>query len=157
MRIITFLILGLFSITIHAQNVVNSSSGKGSATSGSVSYSVGYISYTNASDASGSVSNGVQQPYEFNTVGIDDRNDINLEMILYPNPTNEFIKLKYETESFNNLSYELFDINGKLIQQNKIEASETNISMQNLAKSSYFLNVIESGKQIKSFKIIKNQ
>ncbi|MCF8298850.1 MAG: T9SS type A sorting domain-containing protein [Saprospiraceae bacterium] len=54
------------------------------------------------------------------------------------------------------LSYQLCDINGKLIEKKKISSNETIISSINLVSGVYFLKVIDKNKEIKTFKIIKN-
>jgi hypothetical protein len=54
------------------------------------------------------------------------------------------------------LTYKLYDIGGKLILQNNVLNLETIISMKTLASSTYFLSVMQSNKELKTFKIIKN-
>ena len=54
------------------------------------------------------------------------------------------------------LSYQLYDINGKLLQNNKPKGFETIISMANLKPANYFLKVTDNTKEVKVFKIIKN-
>jgi hypothetical protein len=74
----------------------------------------------------------------------------------YPNPTKEFLNLKVENYNVENLSYQLFDIQGKLLESKKIESKETSIVTSNLVPATYFLRVIESNREIKTFKIVKN-
>jgi hypothetical protein len=76
--------------------------------------------------------------------------------VIYPNPATDFIKLNIKNHEVDNLSYQLYDINGSILQNNKIESNETSISIQDLIPSTYFLRVIRGIKEIKSFKIIKN-
>jgi len=64
--------------------------------------------------------------------------------------------LKIENYDNTNLSYQLFDISGKLLETKKLESNETSIVMNNLVKTTYFLRVIENNKEVKTFKIIKN-
>ncbi len=54
------------------------------------------------------------------------------------------------------LYYQLFDINGKLLQKQENIAVENQIKMIDYKKGTYFLNIIMNNKQIKSFKIVKN-
>ena len=129
----------------------------GTATgSGTVSYSVGQVVYTTNTGTNGSVAQGVQQPYEISVVtGIEEALGISLEVSVYPNPATDFVKLKIENYEILNLSYQLYDINGSLIKDNKVEGNETNIPMQNLLPSMYFLKVTDNNKVIKTFKLIK--
>ena len=46
---------------------------------------------------------------------------------------------------------------GKLLQNEKITGNETSIVMNNLVPATYFVKVIQSKKEVKTFKIIKTQ
>jgi hypothetical protein len=54
------------------------------------------------------------------------------------------------------LSYQLFDISGKLLESNTIVANSTTIKMEQLATGSYFLKVTQNNTLVKTFKVIKN-
>jgi hypothetical protein len=58
--------------------------------------------------------------------------------------------------SIHSLSYQLFDMYGKLLETKKLDGYETNIVMSNLVPATYFVKVIQGNKEIKTFKIIKN-
>lgn len=149
----------LFSVGLtglHAQNTIPASGGNASGSGGTVSYSVGQIVYTKNTGTNGSVAQGVQQPYEISIVtGIEEAKDISLEIMVYPNPATDYIKLNIKNYDVQNLRYHLYDINGILIKDNKVEGNETNISMQNLFPATYFLKVTDNNKVIKTFKIVK--
>jgi hypothetical protein len=150
------LLLFCFLISkVHSQNSVIVAGGDAIGTGGKVSYSIGQIAYTYASGTNGSVNQGVQQPFEISTLGIDDFPNITLEMTVYPNPTTNFVSLKI-SELSNNLSFQLFDISGKLISNKKISDLETQISFDNLNAAIYLIQIIDNNKTIKTFKIIKN-
>jgi hypothetical protein len=55
-----------------------------------------------------------------------------------------------------NFSYQLYDLNGKLLENKKLEKCETIISMDELARSVYFLKVIDNKTEVRTFKIVKN-
>jgi hypothetical protein len=154
--IFVFCLLG-FGTTIQAQNTIPASGGNASGSGGSVSYSVGQVVYTTNTGTNGSVTQGVQQPYEISVVtGIVEAEDISLEMVVYPNPATDFIKLKIENYEVQNLRYQLFDINGSLLQDNLIVGNEISIDMSNYMSATFFLKVTDNNKVIKTFKIIKN-
>ncbi len=140
---------------VMAQQTTDASGGNAAGTGGSSSYSVGQITY-NSISSGGSVSQGVQQPFEIATLGNDEFPEITLQISIYPNPTTSFINLNIENHSMENILYQLFDINGKQIQMQSISSTETQISMEHLASAIYLLNVIQNNKIIKSFKIIKH-
>ena len=147
----------LLGITIaQAQDATIASGGDASGGGGSSSYSVGQVVYTTNTAANGSSAQGVQQPYEISvTVGIENPG-INLSATAYPNPTSDFLTLNIPTANNNSLVYNLYDINGKLIETKSISAVETTIHINSLAKAIYFLKIIENNKQVKTFKITKN-
>jgi len=149
------LVLGLTGL--QAQEAIPATGGNASGSGGIASYTIGQVVYTTNAGANGSDAQGVQQPYKISVVaGIEQAKDINLKCLAYPNPTIEFLTLKVENYYKENLSYKLYDMNGKLLESKKLTCNETNISMGNLISSTYFLKVIDNNKEVKSFKIIKN-
>jgi hypothetical protein len=151
------IIISALSLTgVQAQQSINSSGGNGSGTGGSFSYTVGQIDYVAATGTNGSISQGVQQPFEFFTLGTNDYPAILLQAVAYPNPTTENVNLVVSNYSLENLEFELYDVSGKIILNQKITTSETLISMKNFSTGSYFIAVNENNKKLKTFKIIKN-
>lgn len=156
-RTSVILLLSIGLTGLHAQEVIPASGGNASGSGGSASYTIGQMVYTTNSGTNGSVAQGVQQPYEISVVNtIEEANDITLECSAYPNPTTEFIKLKVKSYKVENLSYQLFDMLGKLLETKSLEVEETNIVLSNLVPATYFVKVIQGQKEIKTFKIIKN-
>jgi len=147
-----FLLLGLGGL--HAQESPTASGGDATGPGGTASYSVGQVVYTTATGTNGSVAQGVQQAYEISTtVGINETT-IHLEMSVYPNPTTNYLTLK--TEDNANLSYQLYDLQGKVIENKKVNANSTIITMEGLPKATYFLTVTDNKSTVKTFKVIKN-
>jgi len=142
---------------IQAQTTVPGSGGNATGSGGSVSYTVGQVVYTIAEGSNGSAVQGVQQPFEISVVtGIEEAKDISLEIVVYPNPATDFVKLQIKNYEVENLRFQLYDINGSLLQDNKVEGNETSIVMSNYMSATYFLKVTDNNKVIKTFKIIKN-
>lgn len=155
---LSLLFLLCLSLTgLHAQETIPATGGNATGSGGSVSYSVGQVVCATNTGTSGSVSQGVQQPYEISVVtGIDDARDINLMISVYPNPTTDFLILKTDNFTNGSLSYQLSDINSKLLYTQKITGTETSIVMSNLVPSTYFLKITRNSKPLRTFKIIKN-
>jgi hypothetical protein len=153
------LLLGLGLTGLHAQESVNANGGNASGSGGSVSYSVGQVVYTTNSGTTGTVSQGVQQPYEISVItGFEDIKWMNLNCSVYPNPTTDYLTLKIDASAsipIRNLSYQLFDMNGRLLGSGKLESHETQIVMVNLVPETYLLEIFDQNKIVKSFKIIK--
>lgn len=144
----------LFSAS--AQQAAVASGGDATGSNGSSSYSIGQVAYINAIGTNGSINQGVQQPFEIFTLGDDEFPEIQLMMSVYPNPTASFVTLTLQNYSLENVRFELFDLNGRLIQSQSITTSDTQIAMEHLASAVYLLNVMEQNKVLKTFKIIKN-
>ena len=148
---VMFLLLGIGAL--QAQESPTASGGEATGAGGTASYSVGQVVYTTATRTNGSVSQGMQQPYEISTtVGINETS-INLELSVYPNPTANYLTLKIDDTK--NLSYLLIDATGKVIKSNTISSEQTTIDLQDLAKAYYFVKVVENTQTIKTFKVIK--
>ena len=160
-RLIRIGMLVIFSLLFtvmnsNAQEAVVTSGGDASGTGGNVSYTIGQVVYTTASGTGGSVMAGVQQPYEISVpTALENTGDILLEFSAYPNPTTDVLTLRTGERDIENISYRLFDMNGKLIKAGKLTGPETPVNMQSLAPSVYFIKVIQNDKEIKTFKIIK--
>jgi hypothetical protein len=149
---VAFLLLGLEGL--QAQESLTASGGDATGAGGSSSYSVGQVVYTTNTGSNGSVAQGVQQPYEISvTTGVNETT-INLELSVYPNPTTDYLTLKVEkTEG---LSYQLYDLQGKVIASKTVNGTSTNISLEEQPTATYFLNVVNNTQVVKTFKIIKN-
>ena len=165
LKLCPILLLGLGLTGLQAQEAIPARGGNASGSGGSVSYSVGQIVYTTNTGTPGSVAQGVQQPYEISVVNsIDEAKGITLMLSAYPNPTTDYLTLEVDASTLLNirsLSYQLYNINGKLLMNKNIESNKTSVSMTNLVSEIYFLKVIEAQgtvtqKEIKTFKIIKN-
>jgi hypothetical protein len=154
-KVIIILCFGI--TTAKAQQSANTSGGNASGTGGTVSYSVGQMNYTTNNGTSGSACQGVQQPYEiFTLTSVDESKDLNINLSVFPNPTFDNLTLKIESTNTKNLSYLLFDLNGKLLATQKLDGTETKIAMNNYAAATYFIKINENNNTIKTFKIIKN-
>lgn len=160
LKLSALFLLGLGLTGIQAQEIhetIPATGGNASGSGGTVSYSVGQIVYTNNTGTNGSVSQGVQQPYEISIVtALEETQGINLSISAFPNPTTDYLTLSTGNFDNKNLSFHLYDINGKMMQESKINVSETKISMTDLPPAIYFLKVTENQKEVKTFKIVKN-
>lgn len=152
-----FILLCVSISNLHAQEVIVTSGGNAEGSGGSSSYSVGQVFFSVYTGTNGSIVEGVQQAYEISThTGIELNEDINLQCSTFPNPTNDFLILKIEKLDLSSLSFQLYDMQGKLLEDKKPEGNETKISMLNYSPSVYFLKVKDSQKELITFKIIKN-
>ncbi len=156
--ILNAFLLFYFGMTgIQAQDAIPASGGDASGSGGTTSYSIGQVVYTTQNGFNGSVAQGVQQPFEISIVTeTEQAKNINLVFTVYPNPTVNSLMLNVGNYNKEKLSYQLYDISGKILENKKITDNETSISIENLARASYFLKVTNNDEEIKTFKIIKN-
>ena len=141
----------------YAQETIPSTGGNATGTGGVSSYTVGQLVYTTNASTSGSVSQGVQQAFEFQTLGNSGLLAAQLTAVTYPNPTTDFIVLKITDTALENLQYTLFDLNGKTIASKPIRTPSTEIAMKNLSVGIYLLKLTKKNKPLKTFKVIKKQ
>ena len=150
------LLLGCFVRCLHAQQSTNASGGDATGSGGSASYSLGQVVYHYYTGSGDSSNEGVQQPYEFFVTGINEYKNISLTMAVFPNPAQALVNLKIEGGEFQNLSFRLFDENGRLLDNQSISEALTTVPIQNLSSGTYLLSVLDPEKILKTFKIIKN-
>jgi len=155
LKIFALFLLCMSFTSLYAQESTNASGGKAIGGGGSASYSVGQVLYHVQDQSAGSVAQGVQQPYEILVVTGIDISDIQLDISAYPNPVNDFLILKIENYKLNNLSYHIYDLQGKMVENKNIVTNETSIAMSQLVPATYFVRIMEKEKTIKYFKIIK--
>ena len=98
-----------------AQESANASGGDATGSGGTVAYSVGQVVYTTNTNATGTVSQGVQQAYEIFTVGIKET-ELNISLSVFPNPTADNLTLQISNYNNEKLSYQLLDMQGKLFR-----------------------------------------
>lgn len=152
------LLLILVSISIfriNAQQSFNSGGGDAQAVSGSVSFSIGETVYTSYQNNQLLISDGVQQAYRITAttgIGID---YIQLEVSAYPNPATDFLMLHFDKLPENG-SFQLMDIQSKVLYFSKVSSETMRIDMQSYASGTYFLSASQGNSVLKTFKIIKN-
>ncbi|MGY5350996.1 T9SS type A sorting domain-containing protein [Wenyingzhuangia sp. IMCC45533] len=150
-------LLMLLAVQTHAQSSVNTSGGIATGTAGSMSYSVGQLMYNTHIGASGVVTEGVQQSETTNspTLSIVPLEKI-AKIAAYPNPAISYLKLDVQELELSNLKYRIADLQGKTVSIVDIKEAKTDIPMQRLTPSTYFVSIQKNNKTIKTFKIIKN-
>ena len=138
-----------------AQETILTSGGNSNGIDGSASYSLGQLVYTTNIGTNGTVAKGVQQPFEISVfTGIEERN-IELIINVFPNPTPDYLNLFVQNINIKNLNYALFSLDGKLLFEEEIYSTRTNINLSDYSSSTYFLQVRNNLKTVKTFKIIK--
>ncbi|MFO8067054.1 MAG: T9SS type A sorting domain-containing protein [Bacteroidales bacterium] len=130
------------------------------STEGSISYSAGLFDYFFIAGEEGSLTFGLQHSYDIteiiDTVNVDETPFSNLDVAVFPNPTSDQINISILTENPAKFSFLLFDMNGKLIMNEALTGELTLVPMKSIINGTYILEIVNSNRKIKSFKIIKN-
>ena len=93
---------------------------------------------------------------EYYTIsGIDDQNGIS-DISLYPNPSSNNIYIDLTTKEAGNIQFRIFDMTGKLIQQESVSHEGGDLHYQttvnNLAKGIYIMRIqTNKGESIRKF------
>jgi len=152
----TILIACLFFATqlMYSQKAIPASGGNATGSGGSFSYTVGQLVYT-TNTGSGTLTQGVQQSIELFTLSNPELTTVNLTAVTYPNPTSDYVVLAISDAKLTDLSYALFDLQGRVVVKGSVSQERSKISMENLASGTYILKVSQNNQALKTFKIIK--
>ena len=81
--------------SLFAQTTTVSAGGDDQNSSGYLSYTIGQTVYTTSSNSNGEIIQGIQVPYDISIlVSTNDFVSNSIELSIYPNPTEDFIKLE---------------------------------------------------------------
>ncbi|MBI3238731.1 MAG: T9SS type A sorting domain-containing protein [Flavobacteriia bacterium] len=141
--------------TLFCQESPVASGGDVSGMGGSMSYSIGLIDYRQTDVASGSVYEGVQQPYELFSVGLEEWDD-NVSISAYPNPMTSQLTIAFPDEVLENMRFTLTDESGRVIQNGLLDTKETVVDVMPLARANYFLTVYKKDQSVRVYKLVKN-
>ena len=144
------------SLAAACQSGLTSTGGVATGDNGSVTYSVGLVSYAYLQDDDFLFSQGLQHAYEISPVGITKELYSPFNLSAFPNPTLGNVSLVSEKPISGSLKLELLSENGQLILREDINSQRTEISLSSLAAGVYIIQVYDGENAIQSFKIIKN-
>lgn len=150
-----FLLILFISFTSQAQQGVIPNGNDLNSSTGSVSYSIGQSSYEYIEGSNGTLNQGLQQPYEIFTVGIDFAPTIQLNVFIAPNPVVDVLVLSFN-QPVEDSQYILYNGLGEALVSSEITEMQTQIDMRKEPPAIYFLEVRVQSKKLKEFKIIKN-
>lgn len=152
--LLSWVILGMGSAK--GQQSVHSSGGSASGSGGLVSFSIGQVCYSTQSGVAGQVCQGVQQAYELVTSDILDA-DMQGSIRVFPNPTLDYLILQVDANRGKDLSYQLCDLQGKVLKEERIVDRQTLIPTKGLSAAMYLIQVmdVEVQARVQTFKVIK--
>ena len=140
----------------YAQQSVLTSGGTAVGSGGAVSYSVGQPVYITYSGSTGSVAAGVQQAFEVSVVSINETITPLVSVEVFPNPVVNALTLAIQDASDGAFSYQLTDLQGRIIEKKNIEEASSQVDMSSRASAVYLLNIFQQNKLVKAFRVVKN-
>ena len=144
--------------TNNIMETINTSGANATGSSGTVTYSIGQVFYTYIGQSVYNVAQGIQHEELEKTLTTPENNvEPKTEIFIFPNPTTDYVTINMEGLEVENgpRSYQLYDIQGRILKQNTINQSETQINLTDLSSSIYILQVYLNNKVLKTFKILK--
>ena len=147
------LVLFLFfaSLAVTAQEVVSTQGESYSNASANIDFTIGEVIIATGTDGTNDITQGFHQT-NWNFLGVEDHAP-NYEAIIFPNPTEDVLNIR--TSTFENVTYTLYDAQGKLVMQNMLSAEQTPIQVSQLAPGSYSLTLNNETQNLKTFKLVK--
>ena len=139
------------SLAVTAQEVVATQGESYSNASANIDFTIGEVIIDTGTDGTNDLTQGFHQT-NWNFLGVEDFAP-NYEAIIFPNPTEDVLNIR--TSTFENVTYTLYDAQGKLVLQNKLSAEQTPIQVSHLALGSYSLTLNNETQNLKTFQLIK--
>lgn len=153
--IILFLMILPWKVMI-GQSTMPASGRDISGEGGSISYTIGQMTYTAHSGLTGTLNQGVQQPYEITVFSnLSETNPFTLEVTFFPNPVKDQLTLKLNDNNLSNLRYFIADVNGSHLASADVNSQVTLINMGEFPPAVYFITIKAGETTVTSFKILK--
>ncbi|HRG59652.1 MAG TPA: T9SS type A sorting domain-containing protein [Bacteroidia bacterium] len=154
LTIAAFALIGAVRAQTVMPQVVSSSGGSGQNAQVSLDWTIGETVTSTVSDGQSTLTQGFQQPTLQIATTQNEKNDLAL-MLVYPNPTADFVTLKINQSDHRLFNYKVHDVAGKLVIEGKASTNSPNISFQGLASGQYTLSLIDNELKSQSISIIK--
>lgn len=137
--------------TAKAQQVVATAGTYAENQSMQISWTIGEPVIKTISDGINTLTQGMHQSKLIVTT-INELQGLGYGIIAYPNPATDFVIVKSEKMIG---IMQLYDINGKMLRQEIFNTNEIELDLSFLPSSTYFIQIVDKKKIIKTFKIIK--
>ena len=149
----TLLFLAVFlSAILFGQEAISTQGDSYSNANGNIDFTIGEVIINTGTDGTNDLTQGFHQT-NWNFVGLEDHYP-SYEATIFPNPTSDLLNIK--TITFENVTYALYDAQGKLILQDKLSSEQTPIQVTQLAPGSYSLTLSNKTQNLKTFKLVKS-
>lgn len=139
-------------LTATAQEVISTQGDSYSNSSANIDFTIGEVVINTVSNASNDLTQGFHQT-NWKFVGLEDHAPT-FEVSVFPNPASSLLTIK--AVAFENVTYMLYDANGKIVSQDKLTAELTSIPVSHLATGNYSLVLQHEQQLLKTVKLIKS-
>ena len=158
-KISLVLFFSVLTFSLFSQSAVVPVGGTASGNGGTATYTVGQIADQRVEASGKFIIEGVQQPYEISTVGVNDYPGIQLEAVVFPNPTPDLINLRISNFEIpeQGLTAQLYDKNGRILKVFTVTELLTQMDLSSYPTASYQLRVMDGKRLLKTFQIVKNK
>ena len=149
----TLLLFGVLTLSLNSlgQEVISTQGDSYTNASGSIDFTIGEVVINTVTDGTNDLTQGFHQT-NWNFLGVEDFAP-NYEAIIFPNPTEDVLNIR--TSAFENVTYTLYDAQGKLVMQDKLSAEQTPIQVSQLAPGNYSITLSNGTQELKTFKLVK--
>jgi hypothetical protein len=152
MKKMTLTLCLLFAVNfMFAQEVISTQGESYSNANGSIDFTIGEVVTNTGTDGVNDITQGFHQTnWRFLSV---ESHVPNYEATIFPNPTSELLNIN--ASAFKDLSYTLYDLQGKLVMQDKLSSEQTSVQVSQLVPGAYTLRLNNETQNLKTFKLIK--
>ena len=148
----TIVLFSLFAcISVSAQEVVSTQGESYSNASAKIDFTIGEVVINTVTDGTNALTQGFHQT-NWNFLGVEDFAP-DFDITIFPNPTSDVLYIK--SSFYQDITYSLYDTQGKLVFKNILTETETQIQLNQLAPGAYSLSIHNKKEQLKNFKFIK--
>ncbi len=146
----------LCSTKLIAQEASVSAGGVDVVPEGSISYSIGLTFYTAEETEDGTLNQGVQHVQQ-ETITQVEQLVLPLAVVhVFPNPVVAEVQLNVNISDFNDVNFTVIDVQGKVLQQQSVYASQTTFSLAEYPSGIYFLMLRIPNQEVQKIELVKN-
>lgn len=135
-------------------SVINSAGGQGESASMSIVWSLGEVVTETFRSEDKVLTQGLLQP-EIIVTMVEDF-DTGVSVDVFPNPAREWLTIRAENFTGEELQFTLLDVSGNIVKRGYINGeAEKSLRVSDLSPGIYFLRIISGTDNIKAFKVVK--
>ena len=163
MKRVLKLLLALIMLSVQAYGqsgkqlqVVSTGGNYSKNATGSISWTLGEPAIQTLRNNNNILTQGFQQT-RWEITGINElgiRNEA-LEIQIYPNPTSDFVNLKFINKTMERLKAEIYDMEGRKLYSRDITTNDNRIDVSCFESNTLLLNLYSENRKIKTYKIQK--